>query len=429
MPPLSRTKQSSQQMVPQNKGDLSLAQAIHGDCVEVMNALEPGSIDAIVCDPPYGLEFMGKGWDKLGATTGSIADRWIGKDGKSIPANRVNYGKSSSEWQAMQEWHAKWLTAALRVIKPGGYIIAFSGTRTSHRLTCAAEDVGWEIRDVIMWLYGSGFPKSKSCLKPAYEPALLARAPSDNVLDLSIDECRIGTESRFNEPAGNTGKSPASLAPVNVTGYQGRPAVGRWPANVVLSDDPEVLEMFAALGESKSRSATMPLPLSPGFSSLRPANDGSQSGNNGESHRGHDDSGNPSRFFYVAKASRTEREAGIKEGIRKATGEHCLAYHNGVRRADPEVHNFHPTVKPIALMEWLCRLVSHPGDVVLDPFLGSGSTGIACINTGRRFIGIEKEKEYYDIARKRIGPPHAAILDRINKRLSMRTEDGQDLFS
>ena len=310
-----------------------------GDCRDVMATLPAESVDAIVCDPPYGLSFMGKGWDH--GVPG--VDFWV---------------------------------EALRVLKPGGHLIAFGGTRTYHRLAVAIEDAGFEVRDCLMWLYGSGFPKSHNlhgewhgwgtALKPAYEPAILARKPlrgtvADNVAQwgvggLNIDGCRVGDEStlRPNSNAGGVFVGKGSQGQINGS------ASGRWPANVILDED-----AAAALDAQSDTGA--------------------------------------SRFFYTAKASRSEREAGL-DGVEQ------MQAPNGNKWTDQDYRtgktiaraNHHPTVKPIDLMRYMIRLVAPRGAVVLDPFMGSGSTGCAAMVEGMQFIGIDITPEYVDIARRRI---------------------------
>jgi site-specific DNA-methyltransferase (adenine-specific) len=287
-----------------------------GDCRERLRDIPDESIDAAVTDPPYELGFMGKGWDATGI------------------ANDVEM------WREV-----------LRVLKPGGHVVASSHPKTYHRMTCAIEDAGFEIRDCLQWLYGTGFPKSLNvgegrgtALKPGYEPIVLARKPLAGTVAanvqlhgtgaLNIDACRIETTDDLNGGAYSeqSAKGRSGSLEGGVLGATGRtfvPPSGRWPANVLLD-------------EEAARSV-----------------------------------GGASRFFYTAKASRKERDGG------------------GVR-------NTHPTVKPIALMRWLCRLVVPPCGVVLDPFCGSGSTGVACAAEGLGFIGIEKEAEYVDIARRRL---------------------------
>lgn len=313
---------------------------LHGDCLTVMPTLEANSVDAIVSDPPYGLSFMGKEWDH------------------GVPG--------------VEFWRE-----ALRVAKPGAHLVAFGGTRTYHRLTCAIEDAGWEIRDCLSWLYGSGFPKSHNgpwggtALKPAHEPIILARKPLAGTVaatvaqygtgGLNVDGCRIGAETWTRKATGrSTPYGSETTWNTSSTPDIDRSGTGRWPANVVLDED-----AAGMLGE-------------------------------------------PARFFYTAKASRREREAGL-EGMdavrcRSGLGGEMPVDDDGRSRDRFSVtaRNHHPTVKPIALMRWLCRLVTPPNGLILDPFTGSGTTGCAAVLEGFRFVGIEREDEYVEIASKRI---------------------------
>ena len=424
-----------------------------GDCRDVMATLPAESVDAIVCDPPYGLSFMGKGWDH--GVPG--VDFWV---------------------------------EALRVLKPGGHLIAFGGTRTYHRLAVAIEDAGFEVRDCLMWLYGSGFPKSHdvskamdkqagavrevvtevredmfgkyekvirykaatqtgvmsglngsaaneqghtyatitapstdlakqwqgwgTALKPAYEPAILARKPlrgtvADNVAQwgvggLNIDGCRVGDDV--------VGWQGAQGGSADVTQSQGRnyrmsageprPVSGRWPANVILDE-----EAAAALDE---QSGVLKSGKLEPHHKLSAGKNYAMSGDNQErfprnSYGG--DTGGASRFFYTAKASRSEREAGLdgvemrKGGGMQGTEDGTLLTGSGNIR-NPMRANHHPTVKPIALMRYMIRLVAPRGAVVLDPFMGSGSTGCAAMVEGMQFVGIDITPEYVDIARRRL---------------------------
>jgi site-specific DNA-methyltransferase (adenine-specific) len=309
-----------------------------GDCLDVLRTLPDASVDAVVTDPPYGLSFMGKAWDH------------------GVPG--VPY------WQA-----------ALRVLKPGGYLLAMGGTRTYHRLACAVEDAGFQIRDCLMWLYGSGFPKGKGCLKPAWEPILLARKPGPRVLPLGVDECRVPTdEDCARVPSPNVGSvtyAQDKYTKTMLRGGRGHDA-GRYPANVVHDGGEEVLEAFAAFGEKTSgkQSAGGHVRNSDKTRNAYGAFEGQQC----EGDVLYGDTGTAARFFYAAKASKRERGEG----------------------------NSHPTVKPLALMRWLVRLVCPPGGTVLDPFMGSGTTGVACAQEGRSLVGIELSPEYLEIARQRI---------------------------
>ena len=370
-------------------------EVIHGDCLDVMRSMPAASVDAVVTDPPYGLAFMGKEWDH------------------GVPG--------------IPFW-----AEALRVAKPGAHLLAFGGTRTFHRLTCAIEDAGWEIRDCLSWLYGSGFPKSHNgawggtALKPAWEPVILARKPLIGTVAanhaahgtgaLNIDGCRIGTDERFNPPAGNDGSSAASVAPVNVTDYSGRVVTGRWPANVALDEDAAAaLDEQSADGMHSAGSAQPPQERWSGPRENIVYGGGIGCGPNGARFG---DTGGASRFFYTAKASRGEREAGLDGMPAKRVIHQAQTLNNGsggLRNGDglpTPTRNTHPTVKPVDLMRWLVRLVTPIGGLVLDPFLGSGTTGVAALEEGCRFIGIEREAEYVAIARARIeAAARAPMLD------------------
>lgn len=317
---------------------------VHGDCLDIMQMLPNNSVDSIVTDPPYGLGFMGKAWDALPP----------GED---------------------------WARECLRVLKPGGHLLAFGGTRTWHRLAVAVEDAGFEIRDSIAWMYGSGFPKHRAALKPAFEPVVMARKPYKGSLTaneaihgtgaLDIDGCRIGTgEGRA---SGGTSGSTALWAGDAIKPRTERPTAGRWPANVALD------EHMAAVLDGQS-----------GVSSTRPAKaalsgEGSGSGvaRNASSYKssaiaavGYVDAGGASRFFYVAKAPKNER---------------------------PSVGGVaHATVKPLTLMRHLVRLVTPPGGTVLDTFAGSGTTVEAALLEGFHCIAIEREAEYIPLIQQRI---------------------------
>jgi site-specific DNA-methyltransferase (adenine-specific) len=350
-----------------------------GDCVKILPTFAAGSVDAIVTDPPYGLEFMGKEWDKLAMPKAGIL-------GGFADGNKPSFERVKRYLPAMQEWHHQWANAALRVLKPGGYMLCFGGTRSYHRLACAVEDAGFEIRDCIMWIYGSGFPKGKACLKPAYEPILLCRKPGKKVLLLGIDECRIPTDDKLgggdqsdrtkNKPEGwdrpwmRDAESKAAHAQRVNRNVAHAELLGRWPANIVHDGSEEVLERFAGFGESKSAGGRI------GNKDGAYSNLGSRgwNGNHRKGDPGFGDTGTAARFFYCAKASRRERGEG----------------------------NNHPTVKPLKLVEWLVKLVSRKGELVLDPFYGSGTTGLACLKTGRFIIGIEKNRKYLRIATRRL---------------------------
>lgn len=401
-----------------------------GDCREVMATMAENSVDAIVCDPPYELNFMGKEWDASG----------------------VAYD--------VRTW-----TEALRVAKPGAYLLAFGGARTHHRVACAIEDAGWELRDTIMWIYGSGFPKSVdiaktirkmasrtahdhegnpiwcencgeahgvvdmthaiycvdcaattwdgwgSALKPAHEPIVVARKPftgtlGKNVLahgtgGLNINQCRVPGE--VNGP-GTTptssvnGTRRAMAGDMDRVPYDG--SLGRWPANVIHDGSDEVISAFpyapgqmvnARLeGDCKTRGIYGAMRYGrSGEASAESENEGSVGFKMRPGAR-RLDSGSAARFFYAAKASTKDRESGL------------------VQPTDGSRSNSHPTVKPTELMRYLCRLVTPQGGMILDPFCGSGSTGRGAALEGFGFVGIELcdgkdgRPDYISIARARI---------------------------
>jgi site-specific DNA-methyltransferase (adenine-specific) len=352
----------------------------YGDCLNIMPTLPESSYDAIVTDPPYGLKFMGQLWDH------------------GIPG--VAY------------W-----SAALRVLKPAHYMLCFGGTRTYHRLACAIEDAGFEVRDCLMWMYGSGFPKAKSCLKPAYEPILLARKPGPKVLPLQIDACRI--EGKVPSTVQGQGQSQSQQNGEMFSGPDGRNkklfvgnTAGRWPANLILDEEAGAM-LDEQSGERPSGAVTKRNPREHGYS-------GGWAGN--ETANFHATTGGASRFFasfpedngpekamrflYSAKASKRERDAGLEsmpeqpcgtmeDDAYKWQGTETHAPHNTKRR------NTHCTVKPIALLRYLAKLITPPGGLVLDPFLGSGSTILACREENLRCDGIEMNAEYVKIAEAR----------------------------
>lgn len=423
--------------------ELDNAKVFHGSNLEVLPYLEDNSIDAIVTDPPYELGFMGKSWDSSG----------------------IAY--------SVELW-----TECMRVLKPGGHLLAFGGSRTWHRLAVAIEDAGFEMRDSIAWLYGSGFPKSMdiskqidkaagaerevigksnrhgggimdghsfqvspiipditapataeakqwqgwgTALKPAFEPIVVARKPLEektvaaNVLKygtggLNIDGSRIATDevitnhSRSAEAAVSKGKFGDSVA--QETHQTDGQKLGRWPANIIL--DPYTAELLdEQSGISKSVSAMMPVP------DIRSGKYGSDYGNREfDSVRGFNDSGGASRFFYVAKASKKDRNEGLDDleaqqsvGGGGGVGDYLDNVNSASGKFGSEkapAKNFHPTVKPTSLMEYLIKLVTPPNGTVLDPFTGSGSTGKAALLNGFKFIGIELTEEYLPIIEGRM---------------------------
>jgi site-specific DNA-methyltransferase (adenine-specific) len=353
-----------------------------------------------VTDPPYGLAFMNKHWDY------------------DVPSIEI--------WRE-----------CLRVLKPGGHLLAFGGTRTYHRLVVNIEDAGFEIRDQIQWIYGSGFPKSHNikegnfkgfgtALKPANEPICLARKPleknltvADNVLKfgtgaLNIDGTRIKYQSDADKNSATpqgivTSKKPkdgyAKAAGVNSERHEiERPKLqGRWPANILF--DEQAAEMLDAQSGNLKSGKLSPHHIirerenrSKGFEYQR-ERDQEFGG----------DSVGASRFFYVAKASKRERNEGLegmpykmRSDANKMMGDSGHMKTGSGNDRTTEFRNHHPTVKPIKLMEYLIKLVTPPNGIVLDPFMGSGSTGVAAKKLGFEFVGIEMNKEYFEIAQKRI---------------------------
>ncbi len=454
-----------------------------GDCRGVMGGMAESSVDAVVTDPPYDLLSVSRN----GSGRSNEPENPYGRHGSH------DGGFMGMKWDGtgiafrVETWEA-----VLRVLKPGGHLVAFGGTRTSHRMVCAIEDAGFEIRDSLVWLYGSGFPKSldvskafdkadgrdredkfegsferhagptgnKRCvacgkwlvsgspcqcprpqdepqsdlarvwdgwgtaLKPGHEPIVLARKPLIGTVvanverygtgALNIDGCRIETTDKVHVPQSNPaarqgvvgqdlGFSHNSVDRIHEAQEESINKLntqGRWPANVVLDEE------AAALLDQQSGQLTS--------GQMRPGHmdHGKQervfgvfSGRAVNQYYG-GDTGGASRFFYTAKASRSERNEGLDDLPEKP-----LLWSSGTQNpgsfqsegTHKAAQNNHPTVKPVALMSWLIRLVTPPGGIVLDPFTGSGSTGVAAVKGGWDFIGIEKEPEYVVLARRRIG--------------------------
>lgn len=366
-----------------------------GDCREVLASFDDAVIDAVVTDPPYELGFMGKAWDRAGVAF------------------------DPATWAAI-----------LRVLKPGGHLLAFGGTRTYHRMTCAIEDAGFEIRDSVLWMYGTGFPKSLNlgdgrgtALKPAHEPIVMARKPlvgtvAANVAAhgtgaLNIDACRIDGAPRTTHARGNVkGSNAGQVHNYGLgEGYESAAPAGRWPANVIL-DEHAAAMLDAQSGTLKAgvagrRGGKGGVVMETGFAAYD------------ESWGGYGDAGGASRFFYVAKPSRKERDLGCEHLPEKTGGEATDREDGSAGTQNPRAgagrtggaRNFHPTVKPIELMRYLVRLVTPPGGVVLDPFAGSGTTGIAALREGARFVGVERSEEYTPITVARLQHAHEAHAD------------------
>lgn len=488
-------------MIPYlDDGDVVLYQ---GDSLELLADLEPESIDAVVTDPPYGLEFMGAEWDTfkvgkrpaMGEPDGTPYRRKTGTPSWSASGNPpcLNCGGTrydsddargcrcdAPRWAnhalahngAFQEWCQQWAELCLRALKPGGHLLASCAPRTYHRLACGVEDAGFEVRDEILaWMFGQGFPKSLNpgcrctpaeqvldgavdghgwplcatcglvaglgtAVKPCHEPILMARKPIARTVAatlaahgtgvLNIDGCRIGRDSTARTNTAEMGYHGGNAPGTYETG-----GVGRWPGNVALIHGPDCREVgeravtgdARAGGEGKrpngiygqqpngdpapngrlygdddglervtawecqpgcpvaaldAQAGERPGGAFPGRSASAPKFGGIYNGGKDyagrvdEPPRAMGDTGSASRFFYTAKASTAERD-GSK----------------------------HPTVKPLALMRWLCRLVTPPGGVVLDPFAGSGTTLLAARREGFRAIGMEREDQWCaDIAHR-----------------------------
>lgn len=375
---------------------MTTVQLYQGDCLEVMRTLPANSVHSIVCDPPYGLSFMGKNWDH------------------GVPG--------------VPFWEA-----ALRVAKPGAHLLAFGGDRTHHRMMTAIEDAGWEIRTCLYWLFGSGFPKSHqfhkqmnghgeewrgwgTALKPAAEIIVLAMKPLDGtfannalvhgVAGLNVDASRIPTTDDLNGGGYSSGNGKGMWTPErNGGGLQRLPGQyvqpqGRWPANVLLDEEAAAL-LDEMSGERKSGVAVRH------NKGVTPSTFLHHDDRQPKPDMGYGDVGGASRFFYVAKSSRRDRDEGLegmplrRGGGMAGTHDQSLLTGSGNER-NPFQRNHHPTVKPTQLMRYLVRLVTPPGGTVLDPFMGSGSTGKAAKLEGFAFVGIEIDAEYLEIARRRI---------------------------
>jgi DNA modification methylase len=396
----------------------------HGDSREILKTLAESSVDSIVCDPPYHLTTGKKGG------SGEASVNLESPYGRS----RIGTGFMGMTWDGGDVAHDVSLWAeALRVAKPGAWLLAFGGTRTYHRLACAIEDAGWELRDsplrghmhqpedcpwLMAWGFGSGFPKSHNgpwggtALKPAWEPIVCARKPLIGTVEanwrehgtgaLNIDGCRIDIRDdayarNCSGDRGHDGTRDADEAgSTSIRAGGGTAASGRWPANLIHDGSDEVVACFP-------REAGQQAPIS-GAESSKPAKN--VYGEYGRTaFAGHNDSGSAARFFYAAKTSREDRNEGCEHFARKPLNWSSGTQNPGSFQAegtDRTSPNHHPTVKPTDLMRYLCRLVTPKGGIVLDPFMGSGSTGKAAMLEGFNFIGVDLSAEYIDIARARI---------------------------
>ena len=382
---------------------------LQGDCREVLKTLPDCSVDSIVTDPPYHLTTGKKGG------TGEASASLKTPHGRA----RVTTGFMGMTWDGgdVAQDPAMW-AECLRVLKPGGYLLAFSGTRTYHRMAVAIEDAGFEIRDQLGWLYGSGFPKSHNgewggtALKPAWEPICMARKALVGTVEanwrqhgtgaLNIDGCRVGTDDDLNggrysdNKQGDDGNSYGRGINERSANDYVQPA-GRWPANLIHDGSDEVVAAFPdAIGAQGDVRGTEPSRTGDESTVCY----GKFAGRVAQAAR--KDGGSAARFFYCAKADRADRNEGLGAGGPPAVG--TAATMRDREDADWKTRNgnHHPTVKPTDLMRYLCRLVTPPGGVVLDPFMGSGSTLKAAELEGFSGIGIELSPEYIAIAKRRI---------------------------
>lgn len=471
--------------------DDGIIRLVHGDVIEQLRLMDAESVDAIVTDPPYGLEFMGKEWDGADGFRRSLnpadveRDNVFGRTSAKAPEIKhkipgrgariqderaeemtpTGKGHTSSKGPYLaarvdqyiagspyQGWCQAWAEECLRVLKPGGHLLSFGGTRTYHRLATAIEDAGFDIRDCIVWGYASGFPKSLdvakaiakwttvptsawdgwgTALKPAWEPIVMARKPftgtvASNVMEHgtgglninatripasgdSLDGGRISSSSEgWDRPYKRDADTRAAFIEAGAEKVAVAEALGRWPANVMLTDpifDGDYPDEVAGGGSSTSGS-------SDGFvGPYSAAVYGQYAEGQINPEVVYADTGGKSRFFLVPKADRAERERGLtggtvveaKMGLKHGgPGEIGKGSKEGYEYSPAIRVNTHPTVKPLDLMVHLVRLVTPPGGTVLDPFVGSGTTMLAASEEGYKGIGIDQSADYLEIAKGRL---------------------------
>lgn len=436
---------------------------VEGDSADVLASLPPASVHALVTDPPAGIGFMGREWDR---------DRG-----------------GRAQWVA---WLASVLGLARVAVRPGGRAFVWALPRTTHWTGCAVEDAGWSVETVVTHLFGTGWPKGQGQLKPSSEHWYLARTgPSTG---LNVDGCRVGADRRINPPTGGKGATYDHGLKTAAQGAQPSACIGRWPPNTLLSHSPgceRVGERRVKGSNAVFKNTTEGDPIGSYSGGLRrqPAgeyghadpdgtelveswqcDDGcpvavldAQSGDRPSGSRAEgvrkglgygsttDGDGGPaleapsgpaSRFFpcfpadspgfaYIAKPSRAERNTGIEaHGPPLAPGKATMAT---CEKADWSTRNgnHHPTVKPVALMRWLLRLITEPGDIVLDPFGGSGTTGVAALLEGRRVIIIERDPAFAAICRARLShaaPTAADLTARVAAPIAAPAPDFGPLF-
>ena len=438
----------------------------NGSMLDILEVIEPNTIDSIVTDPPYGLTSITKRFGKENS-----AECQYGKDGSFARLSRGFMGK---EWDGSGiEYNIDTWKKCYEVLKPGGYLLAFGGSRTFHRIACAIEDAGFEIRDTIMWLYGSGFPKSMNiglaidkkngvesevigqqvvpditgdaygtmndkqggsykkatndwagwgtALKPSFEPIIVARKPFkgslvDNVIEngvggINIDECRVFGEDTEElqknwtdrkAPAGFNGDKSGIYGSGKTDNTIAYTPNGRFPANTILTYD-----------ETDFDEVCGGFPNTKGNGNIRHNNNNDKNYNCYSNYgncdtKGYDNSGSASRYFYCAKASKKDRDEGLDDFEEIDGGSYQFRQDGSLDGKIPVRKNTHPTVKPTELMQYLVRLVTPNGGTILDPFNGSGSTGKAVMyenkerNKNYKYIGIELTEEYLPISKARI---------------------------